>query len=54
MLYFALVNSKLEREFVAWKTVTITDSNKFERIKENMEPFATLDFAVVEITVTYD
>jgi hypothetical protein len=33
MLYFALVISKLEYASVAWNSVTITDSNKFERVQ---------------------
>jgi hypothetical protein len=32
MLYFALVRSQLEYASVAWNSVTITDSNKLERI----------------------
>jgi hypothetical protein len=33
MLYFALVRSKLEYAFVAWNSVTFTDSNKLERVQ---------------------
>jgi hypothetical protein len=33
MLYFALVRSKLEYTSVAWKSVTITDFNKLERVQ---------------------
>jgi hypothetical protein len=33
MLYFALVRSKLEYAFVAWNSVTITNSNKLERVQ---------------------
>jgi hypothetical protein len=32
MLYFVLVRPKLEYASVAWKSVTITDSNKLEHI----------------------
>jgi hypothetical protein len=34
MLYFALVRSKLECASVAWNSVTITDSNKLERVQK--------------------
>jgi hypothetical protein len=33
MLYFALIRYKLEYASVAWNSVTITDSNKLERIQ---------------------
>jgi hypothetical protein len=33
MLYFALVRYKLEYASVAWNSVTITDSNKLERVQ---------------------
>jgi hypothetical protein len=33
MLYFALVRSKLQYASVAWNYVTITDSNKLERVR---------------------
>jgi myo-inositol catabolism protein IolC len=33
MLYFALVRSNLEYASVAWNSVTITDSNKLERVQ---------------------
>jgi hypothetical protein len=33
MLYFALARSKLEYASVAWNSVTITDSNKLERVQ---------------------
>jgi hypothetical protein len=39
MLYFALVRSKLECASIAWNSVMITDSNKFEHIQRK---FATL------------
>jgi hypothetical protein len=33
MLYFALIRSKLEYASVDWSSVTVTDSNKLERIR---------------------
>jgi hypothetical protein len=44
MLYFALVRSKLGYASVAWNSVTITDSNKLERMQKILQPFATKDF----------
>jgi hypothetical protein len=44
MLYFALVRSKLECSYVAWGSVTATDSNKLERT-QHLQPFATIDFS---------
>jgi hypothetical protein len=44
MLYFALVRSELEYASVAWNSVTFTDSNKLERVRKHLQPFATKDF----------
>jgi hypothetical protein len=33
IVFFALVKSKLEYASVAWNSVTITDSNKLERVQ---------------------
>jgi myo-inositol catabolism protein IolC len=33
MLHFALVRSKMEYASVAWNSVTITDSNKLQRLQ---------------------
>jgi hypothetical protein len=38
VLFFVLVRSKLEYASIAWNSVTITDSNKLERVQKNCCP----------------
>jgi hypothetical protein len=42
MLCLALVRIKPECALVAWNYVSITDSNKPERIQRNIQSFATV------------
>jgi hypothetical protein len=55
MLYLALVSSELKYAAVAWNFVTVTDSNKLERIQKISRPSAAVGFYKVWniITVIY-
>jgi hypothetical protein len=36
ILFFALVRSKFEYAYVAWNSVTVTDSDKLERVQKKV------------------
>jgi hypothetical protein len=46
MLYFALVRSKLECASVGWNSVTVTDSNKLERVQKEFAALRQQSFVL--------